>query len=170
MAPTRRRSLAISGHTPILDQRMQRREKVTVAGALGVWPLVRGWGRERLYCQLYPERTVNSLGYAEFIRALLGQIPGPVLLVHDRLQAHRGEWFEQLEGDFPRLQSAFLPPYAPELNPADALWAWVKGHALANFAPRNVPHLTRTLTCTLAALTAQRHLLRAFREAAELPW
>lgn len=170
MAPTRRRSLAIAGQTPILDQRTRHREKVSVAGALCVWPMAQGWGHERLYCQLYPDRAVDGLYYAEFVRDLLRQIPGPVILVHDHLQAHRGEWLEQLLGDFPRLQSEFLPPYAPEFNPLDALWAWVKGHALANFAPRDVPHLTQVLIRTLQPLTGQPHLLRAFREATALPW
>ena len=26
----------------------------------------------------------------------------------------------------------FLPPYSPELNPAERLWAWLRGHQLAN--------------------------------------
>lgn len=30
---------------------------------------------------------------------------------------------------------AFLPPYSPDLNPVECLWAWLKRHALANFCP-----------------------------------
>jgi transposase len=26
----------------------------------------------------------------------------------------------------------FLPPYSPELNPAERLWAWLRSHQLAN--------------------------------------
>ena len=33
------------------------------------------------------------------------------------------------------IQLAFLPPYAPELNPVEYLWAWLKRHALANYCP-----------------------------------
>lgn len=36
---------------------------------------------------------------------------------------------------------AFLPPYSPDLNPVEFLWAWLKRHALANFCPANLDEL-----------------------------
>ena len=36
---------------------------------------------------------------------------------------------------------AFLPPYSPDLNPVEYLWAWLKRHALANFCPPNLGEL-----------------------------
>ena len=33
---------------------------------------------------------------------------------------------------------AFLPPYAPDLNPVEYLWAWLKRHALVNFCAANL--------------------------------
>ena len=36
------------------------------------------------------------------------------------------------------IQIAFLPPYAPDLNPVEYLWAWLKRHAMANFCPANL--------------------------------
>ena len=38
----------------------------------------------------------------------------------------------------------FLPPYAPDLNPVEFLWAWLKRHALANFCPADLGELTTT--------------------------
>jgi transposase len=34
-----------------------------------------------------------------------------------------------------------LPPYSPDLNPVEFLWAWLKRHALANFCPDNLGEL-----------------------------
>jgi transposase len=34
-----------------------------------------------------------------------------------------------------------LPAYAPELNPVEYLWAWLKRHALANFCPETLDEL-----------------------------
>jgi len=31
------------------------------------------------------------------------------------------------------IQIAFLPPYAPDMNPVEYLWAWLKRHARANY-------------------------------------
>ena len=42
------------------------------------------------------------------------------------------------------LALAFLPPYAPELNPVEYLWAWLKRHALANFCPDGLTELAAT--------------------------
>ena len=38
-------------------------------------------------------------------------------------------------------QMALLPPYSPDLNPVEYLWAWLKRHALANFCPRSLTEL-----------------------------
>ena len=171
MAPTRRASLAVAGHTPALAQRGRHRDKVSAAGALCVSPLAGGgWGRDRLYYDLYPDLHVDGYLYAEFVRGLIRRVRGPIVLIHDRLKAHGGEWFEEVRDDFPWLRVEPLPPYAPDLNPVDAMWAWVKGHALANFAPADVPHLARVLNDTLRGLARRPGLLRSFREAAELPW
>src|ERR1700748_2762084 len=35
-----------------------------------------------------------------------------------------------------------LPPYAPELNPVEYLWAHWKHHELANFCPKDFAELT----------------------------
>ncbi len=39
------------------------------------------------------------------------------------------------------IQIAFLPPYAPDLNPVEYLWAWLKRHALANDCLNNLSEL-----------------------------
>lgn len=54
------------------------------------------------------------------------------------------------------------------MNPVDALWAWAKGHDLANFAPRGVPDLDDAADDTLRRLARDR-LLWSFLRAA-LPW
>ena len=38
----------------------------------------------------------------------------------------------------------FLPPYSPDLNPVEVLWAWLKRHALANFCPADLGEFTTT--------------------------
>ena len=39
------------------------------------------------------------------------------------------------------IQLAFLPAYAPELNPVEYLWAWLKRHAMANLCPDGIAEL-----------------------------
>lgn len=39
------------------------------------------------------------------------------------------------------IQFAFPPPYAPDLNLVEYLWAWLKRHAPANYCPDNLSEL-----------------------------
>lgn len=49
--------------------------------------------------------------------------------------------FDTLDGN---IQIAFLPPYAPELNPVEYPMAWLKRHALASYCPNNLSELHTT--------------------------
>lgn len=51
------------------------------------------------------------------------------------------EYLDSTEG---AVQMARLPPYSPDLNPVEFLWAWLKRHALANFCLANLDELNVT--------------------------
>ena len=51
------------------------------------------------------------------------------------------QYLDSLDG---RIQIAFLPPYAPDMNPGQYLWAWLKRHTLANFCPNDLGELHAT--------------------------
>ena len=68
-------------------------------------------------------------------------------MVLDNSRLHRKAEVVKFLGENTRLEVVFLPAYAPErakpvrccvrakkLNPIELLWAWVKGHWLANLA------------------------------------
>jgi transposase len=64
-----------------------------------------------------------------------------LLLVWDRLTAHRAAATQQfLAAQVPAVAAAYLPAYAPELNPEEQCNAWVK-RALANALPTSVDDL-----------------------------
>ena len=74
--------------------------------------------------------------YADYLRELLRERlhHRPVIMLHDQGGMHLGEPLEELAEDHPLLQVEPLPPYAPELNPVEAVWNYVKYNELANFA------------------------------------
>jgi transposase len=65
----------------------------------------------------------------------LGWIEGAPKPIGSRIPGHT------LSG---HIQIAFLPPYAPDLNPVEYLWAWLKRHALANYYPNDLGELQST--------------------------
>src|SRR5947209_3673201 len=74
------------------------------------------------YFQLF-EKAVGKEETVLFLGYLIQRISSPLLIVWDRLPAHRsrlvGEFLDQLQG---WIVTEYLPPYAPELNPVEYLW------------------------------------------------
>jgi putative transposase len=169
MAPLLRTTLAARGRTPRIEQRASHRDKVSVAAALWTTPC----GLVRLAYRTYPDRHVNNERYAAFMEEVLTyRLPRtPVIVVHDRGNMHRGEPVEGLLADHDRLIGFEpLPAYAPELDPVEGLWNWLKYDELANFAPRDVGHLDRVINDRLYALHRDQPRLRTFLANSPLTW
>jgi transposase len=170
MAPLLRTTLAPRGHTPHIQQRaIHGRDKVSVAAALWKTPC----GLVRLAYRTYPDQFVNSERYADFLTDTLAcrLRRVPVIVVHDRGNMHHGDAVEALLADIDRLIGFEpLPPYAPELDPVEELWDWLKYDELPNFAPRDIPHLDRVVNRKLFALHWDQPRLRTFFANSPLDW
>jgi putative transposase len=163
MAPLLRTTLAPRGRTPRIEHRASHRDKVSVAAAL--WRAPGPAGLIRLAYRTYPDQFVNGERYAEFLDDVLRyRLPRvPVIVVHDRGNMHRGDAVDALWSDVDRLLGFEpLPPYAPELDPVEEMWDWLKYDELPNFAPRDVTHLDRVINRTLDTLHWDQPRLRTF--------
>ena len=69
----------------------------------------------------------------------------------------------------PQIHPELLPAYAPELNPVEYVWAHLKGHPLANWAPTDALDLTRAALRHARMLAQDQRLLRGFVHATGLP-
>lgn len=106
----------------------------------------------------------------EFLKALARTAHHKLLIVWDGLPAHRSrvvrDYVDSLEG---RIQPEFLPAYAPELNPVEYLWAWMKKHAMANFCPDTFGELTDMTERKLNSAKRRKSIIFACWQQAELP-
>jgi transposase len=59
-----------------------------------------------------------------------------------------------------RVEEEWLPAYAPELNPAEYVWAQSK-RKLANGSPRGTEELNRMVVASLAEIDSSQKLLRS---------
>ena len=159
MAPLDRRSWSPRGETPLFYQRTRSHQKVSVIAALCVPPT-----RDdvHLYFRLHPHANIKSEGVIDFLRVLLVQLPGPIVLVWDRLQAHRSKATGKFFVCHQRLHPHLLPPYAPELNPVENVWSYLKMNPLANFAPRDLDSLLHSTRHHGRSLQRKHDLLRSF--------
>ena len=120
------------------------------------------------YFRLY-KGTVKSAEVVDFLQALLRHIPGPLLIVWDRLSAHRSKLTRDfIAGQGERLWVEYLPGYAPELNPVEYIWAYWKQHALPNVCPKDYWSLDETARRTLKRMRRRPRLITAFWQQAEL--
>ena len=61
-----------------------------------------------------------------------------------------------------RLELHFLPPYAPDLNPDEFVWAHAKRNGTAKRPLRRNESLSRRVESDLAAIKKDKHLVRSF--------
>lgn len=165
LSPLVRRSLAPRGKTPIIKVPGRKRQKVSLIAALSIAPR-----RDRigLYFRTFPGGHITQHETAAFMRDLLRHLRGPVHVVWDRGNTHKGEAIRELERDYPRLTGHFLPPYAPELNPVEHVWNHVKYGVGANFLPADLEALNRHVDDVLRRAGRDPTRKRSFFEAAAL--
>jgi len=159
MAPLVRRSWAPRGQTPVLVQRTRSHQKVSVIAALCISPL-----RDclRLYFRLHAGRNIRTDEIVAFLKMLLEQLDAPAIVVWDRLQVHRAKKVQALTASTPALRTVFLPPYAPELNPVEYLWAYLKLNPLANRAFFELAELATAARHSTRTVQRDQILLRSF--------
>jgi transposase len=166
LSPLVRRTLAPRGQTPVLKTWGGHRERVSATAALTISPRRRHLG---LYFCTYPKNFVNQERAADFLRALLGHLRGPVVVVWDGGPMHKGDAIRAVLRDFPRLSLERLPPYTPELNPVEYLWNHLKYGVLPNFVPDDVFHLNGVLKQRLRRARQSAPRLRSFFKQSGLP-
>jgi len=114
-----------------------------------------------MYFRLDPDANVNSASVSEFLHNLLRQLRGPVVLLWDRFMPHRAKKVHALIGKRD-IHPFFFPPYAPELNPVENVWGYLKMNPMANLAHTDVPSLAKTTRRHSRSLQRKQLLLRSF--------
>jgi len=168
MAPLLRRTLAPQGQTPIFKQQGRHREKVSNIAALTISPKRQRLG---LYFSTLKNDHFEQTAVAWFLRHLLRALHGPVIVVWDRGNMHHGDAIRQLQADYAdRLSFEEFPAYAPELNPVEQIWTFLKWTKLCNFSPADVDALEKKVFEELHAARFDKDRLRSFFDASELPF
>ena len=107
-------------------------EPLSAIGALATTPA----GRRRRWFLALRRGSVRTPQVIESLRGLRRHLHGRVILLWDRLSAHRsGATHRHLQAQRHWLHVELFPPYAPELNPVEYLWAHLDGTDMANFVP-----------------------------------
>jgi hypothetical protein len=166
MLPTVHRTWSPKGQTPVLRHRTRSHKKVSVIGALSISPIRR---RVRLFLAWYVNANVRQDEVIQFLRGLLRHPSSNVIVIWDRLNAHRSHQTSSFVESQKRLTIEFLPPYAPELNPIEGVWGYLKYHRLPNHGIYDVDELHHRASDEADDVAATPELLRSFVAASGLP-
>ena len=125
------RTWARKGRTPTVPTKL-RWEHLSVIGA------VTTTGK---FLQHTHAGAIRAQHVVKFLKHVMAHVTGEVIVLLDRAMIHRAKCVQALVDEHSRLTLEYLPPYAPEFNAVEWLWAWVKRNVLGNFCARNVTEL-----------------------------
>jgi len=115
-------------------------KQLSVIAGLSYW---------RFYFRFFPG-SIKSPQIVQFLQALHRTIGRKLLIIGDRLQAHRSRLVRHfVEQQRAQIALEYLPAYAPDLNPVECIWGYLKSHAIPNFCARDLMHwvVTRVRVC-----------------------
>ena len=152
MLAGRVRTYAPRGQTPILRVPLTHDHLSVIAG---ITP------QGRLLVQMQPQaftgRTVVG-----FLRHLLRQISGGVLVLWDGATIHHDRNVQGFlaGGGAARVQLVALPAYAPEVNPTEGIWQYLKHVELGNVICHDQRELRDQLRLAIARLRHKPEVIR----------
>jgi putative transposase len=163
--PLIRRTWAPRGKTPVIEV-ADSHDRISAIGALTISPARRWFGFHSL---LLPDNT-NFRGHTvvRFVDQVQRRLRGPVTILWDSIRIHAGRAVDDYLTRRPRIVVEALPPHAPELNPVDRVWSYVKYGRLANYCPHDLAELRRRVGAEFRRVRQRPRLLVALFRQTEL--
>jgi transposase len=154
------RTYAPIGQTPILRE-WWTRDHLSAISALSPE------GKLYFACQ---DHALNSVDVAAFLEHLLREVPGHMILIWDGAPIHRSQVIKDFlaNGAAQRIHLERLPAYAPELNPGEGLWAYLKAVELRNLCCFNLRHLRDELRDAVKRVRRKPRILQGCFQGAGL--
>lgn len=138
------RTWAPRGETPLLRTYLTRDHLSVISGLTPAGQLLLQVRRQ----------AFQSPDVVRFLRHLLRHIPGKLLVLWDGAPIHRAQPIRDFlaAGAAARLHLEPLPAYAPELNPDEGIWNYLKHVELRNVSCDDLPELRQELRRAVARL------------------
>ena len=154
--PLVRRTWAPRGKTPVI-QVFKPHERISVVGAMTLALRTKRFGFQ---FHLLPDNA-NFCGedIVDFIKGIRRKLRGNITLLWDMIEIHRAKPVMNCVAKHQTVRLEYFPPYAPELNPVDQVWSYVKYGRLANYCPDSLTELRERITAEFDRLTKQPDLL-----------
>ncbi|MFL5627957.1 MAG: transposase [Ktedonobacteraceae bacterium] len=105
----------------------------------------------------------DAAGVVSFLRVLLRKISGPILLIWDGSPIHSSQEIKDFlkRGAAKRLHLEQLPGSAPDLNPNEGIWNYLKRVELGNVCCTDLDHLSTVLIRARERLRHKREIIQS---------
>ena len=155
------KTYGLKGQTPVVRTSGQR-QSINVISAINA--------RGAFWAMTY-DGKLNAESFTVFLQNFMKGRTAKVFLVVDGHPAHRAKcvqrYLASLRG---RLELHFLPPYAPDLNPDEFVWHYMKKNGVAKKPLKQNESLRRRVEQDLRDIHADRQMIRSFFEAASVAY
>nr|WP_274704761.1 IS630-like element ISDge17 family transposase [Deinococcus geothermalis] len=131
LKPTVTRTWAPRGQTPILRTKAAW-DKLSTIGAITT---------SGQFLQHTHSGAIRGAQVVAFCQHLLRHVQGEFVVLMDNARIHKTKALRAFVEQQPRLTIEYLPPYAPDLNPIERVWAYIKGPILGNFCAKDIGEL-----------------------------
>jgi len=159
LEPLTRKTWAQRGHTPVIKVSENRHDRISVIGAMTINLVTKQFG---FLFHLSHDNT-NFRGYTivPFLDHIHSKLHNDIRLVWDSIKIHYAEPVNNYFASHPSFKVFFFPEYAPELNPVDNVWGYIKHNRLANFCPPNLLELRKQVKAELFRIQKRPDLLES---------
>ena len=153
LLPLAVRTWAPRGQTPILRVPLTR-DHLSVISAITL--------EGRLFLQVR-KNNYDGEAVVGFLRVLLRKIAGKLLVIWDGSPIHHGQAVKDFlsAGATKRLQLERLPGYAPDLNPDEGIWNYLKRVELGNVCATDLADLRHRLRRAAVRVRHKPDIIRA---------
>ncbi|MCQ4084056.1 transposase [Streptomyces sp. RB6PN25] len=149
MTPPTARTWARRGNTPVIPVCGRSQRRISIAALACYKP----GERSRLIHRPMIHRDHKTSGrrsfawsdYRDLLIAAHQQLNSPIVLIWDNLNVHRDARMRGFIDAHDWITAYHLPPYAPQLNPAEGIWSLLRRHSQANTAFADPVQLMRSL-------------------------
>jgi transposase len=151
--PNLGRTYGLKGQTPVVPTSGQRQsiDALSAVNAKGAF-----------WYNTYTGKF-NAALFVEFLQDFMRGRREQVFLIVDGHPSHKAkkvaEYIKSLKG---KLKLYFLPPYAPDLNPDEFVWSYMKSNGLSKKPLHKNEALKDRVEADLAAIQKNKELVRSF--------
>ena len=124
----------------------------------------------KIYFRVYEEKSIKKEQVIEYLNQLFRQIPGCIVILWDGASSHRAKDVARfLDEHRDRISAWRIPPYSPDFNPVEWLWAEIKWSRMKGYCPKKLRELRCKLYSCVRSLRNKTDLVGSYFSASSLP-